>query len=508
MSSGSVDAWIESWARHRPRHPAIVFEDTAVSYAELAERVARRARWLSEQGVQPGDRVGFCGLNRVEVVELLAACARLGAVFLPLNNRLTSGELGFQLADAEPVLVLVTDGFGPTIEAADGPQRATIDLDATSGPEDGLPSTVADVVTTATTSAGPSQELDRDLLMVYTSGTTGQPKGAVHTARSLLFTILNGVAHQDLTAADRVLTVLPLFHVGGLNIQTLPALHVGATVVLQRRFDPGDALDLVARYRPTQTLFVPAVMSAILDHPDLDRVDLSSLVGINSGSSVVPEHLISGFLDRGIPVGQVYGTTETGPTAVVLRYDDGAAHLGSCGRPALHSELRLVDGDGRDVAPGEAGELLVRGPHLFDHYHRRPAETGAAFVDGWYRTGDVGRLDDDGWLFIEDRLGDVLISGGENVYPAEVENTLSEHPGIGAVAVIGRSDDRWGEVPVAVVEPAGDAPTPSVEELRAWCVDRLARFKQPREVIVVDALPRTALGKVTKHVLRADLDQR
>jgi len=496
MTGGSVDAWIESWARHRPRHPAIVFEDATVSYAELAERVARRATWLTERGVEPGDRVGFCGLNRIEFVEVLAACARVGAVFLPLNNRLTSGELGFQLADAGPVLVLVTDGFGPTIEAAGGPQRATIDLDSTSE----LDGAAAERV-----SVDPGSGSDRPLLMVYTSGTTGQPKGAVHTTGSVLATILNGVAHQDLSAGDRILTVLPLFHVGGLNIQTLPALYVGATVILQRRFDPGGALDLVARYRPTQTLFVPAVMSAILDHPDLDRVDLSSLVGINSGSSVVPEHLIGGFLDRGIPVGQVYGATETGPTAVVLRYDDGAAQLGSCGRPALHSEVRLVDGTGRDVAAGEAGELLIRGPHLFGHYHRRPAETEAVFVDGWYRTGDVGRLDDDGWLFIEDRLDDVLISGGENVYPAEVENTLSEHPGIGAVAVIGRDDARWGEVPVAVVEPATDAPTPSVEELRAWCVDRLARFKQPREVIVVDELPRTALGKVTKHVLRQNL---
>lgn len=497
MSGGTVDRWIDAWARHRPGHPAIVLEDTTVTYAELADRVAARSAWLVRHGVTAGDRVGFCGLNRIESIEVLAACARLGAVFLPLNNRLTAGELGYQLADAEPVLVLVSDGFGPTIEAAAGPDANVIDLDGID--------TAAVSPAAGTPAIEPGPEPERAVLMVYTSGTTGQPKGAVHTNRSLLATVLNGVAHQDLSAADRILTVLPLFHVGGLNIQTLPALYVGGTAILQRRFDPGDALELVARHRPTQTLLVPAVMTAILEHPDLDRVDLSSLVGINSGSSVVPDHLIRGFLDRGIPVGQVYGTTETGPTAVVLRYDDGADHIGSCGRPALHSEVRLVDGDGRDVAPGEAGELLIRGFHLFDHYHRRPADTAAAFIDGWYRTGDVGRFDGDGWLFIEDRLGDVLISGGENVYPAEVENALSEHPGIGAVAVIGRTDPRWGEVPVAVVEAATDVPAPDVDELRSWCTDRLARFKQPRQVIVVDALPRTALGKVTKHVLRRQL---
>ncbi len=506
-SRSTLAGWIDHWAQHRPGHPAVVFEGASVTYRELAGRATALARELVERGVGPGDRVAFCGLNRVEQLEALAACSRLGAVLLPLNNRLTVGELGYQLADAAPALALVTDGFGPTIAEAGGPGLALLDLDLDHdvdlgvdpgrdpGPVVGLERGLADGATG-----------DRPALMVYTSGTTGQPKGAVHTDRSLLFTVLNGLAHQDLTAADRVLTVLPLFHVGGLNIQTLPALYAGATVVLQRRFDPTEALELIDRHRPTQTLLVPAVMTALLDHPDLDRADLSSLVGINSGSSVVPEHLIRGFLDRGVPVGQVYGATETGPTAVVLRYEDGAANIGSCGRAALHSELRLVDETGADVGPGGAGELLIRGPHLFDHYHGRPDDTAAAFVDGWYRTGDVGRLDDGGWLRIEDRLGDVLISGGENVYPAEVENALAEHPGIDAVAIIGRPDPRWGEVPVAVVEAADPATAPGIEELRDWCQDRLARFKQPREVVVVDRLPRTALGKVTKHVLRDRLE--
>jgi fatty-acyl-CoA synthase len=497
---GSVDRWIAHWADQRPEHPAVVVDDGSdgsdgsgggieLSYRELAGRVDRMARRLAAAGVGPGDRVAFCGLNRVEQVEALAACARLRAVLLPLNNRLSVGELRFQLVDAAPVMALATDGFAPTLVEAGGPDLPVLDLDGGDG----------DVAAIE----GPAPADDADpLLMVYTSGTTGHPKGAVHTRRSLLFTVLNGVAHQDLTAADRILTLLPLFHVGGLNIQTLPALHVGATVILQHRFEPGRTLELIARHRPTQTLLVPAVMSALLASPDLDRTDLSSLRGINSGSSVVPDHLIQGFLDRGIPVGQVYGTTETGPTAVVLRYDDGADHIGSCGRPALHTEVRLVGPDGADAAPGEAGELLVRGPHLFDHYHGRPDDTAAAFADGWYRTGDVARRDPGGWFRIEDRLGDVLISGGENVYPAEVENVLAEHPGIGAVAVIGRPDERWGEVPVAVIEPGPDEAPPTVEELRAWCDDRLARYKQPREVVVVEHLPRTALGKVTKHVLR------
>ena len=500
--ASSLDRWIAHWADQRPHHPAFVFEGHERSYADLAERVDRAADRLVAGGVAAGDRVGFCGLNRVEQVEALAACARIGAVLLPLNNRLTVGELRYQLADAEPRLILVSDGFGPTIVEAAGPGVTVADLDV--GGWDGIGESQAGPPAPAATPVDARRTADgsEPVLMVYTSGTTGRPKGAVHTRRSLLFTVLNGVAHQDLMADDRILTLLPLFHVGGLNIQTLPALYVGATVILQRRFDPAETLDLIGRHRPTQTLLVPAVMAALLGHPDIDRTDLSSLRGVNSGSSVVPDHLIQGFLDRGLPVGQVYGATETGPTAVVLRYDDGAANIGSCGRAALHTEVRLVDPSGLDVEPGQAGELLVRGPNLFDHYHRRPDDTAAAFVDGWYRTGDVARRDAGGWLFIEDRLGDVLISGGENVYPAEVENALAEHPAIGAVAVIGRADERWGEVPVAVIEAADTEPPPTVDELRAWCADRLARYKQPREVVVVDQLPRTALGKVTKHLLR------
>jgi fatty-acyl-CoA synthase len=472
----------------------VVFEGQQITYRSLHGRVLGLAARLADAGVGRGDRVAFCGLNRPEQIDALFACARIGAMLLPLNNRLTVAEHRFQLEDAEPNLALVTDGFGPAIEQA-MPSLPIVDLDAAGGFEVGA----------AMPSVG---NLADPVLMVYTSGTTGQPKGAVHTQSSLLYTVLNGVAHQDLSRADRVLTVLPIFHVGGLNIQTLPALYVGASVELQRRFDPGACLAAIAANRPTQTLLVPAVMDAVLNHPQFESTDLNSLQGINSGSSVVPPHLIQPFLDRGIPVGQVYGSTETGPTAVVLRYEDGPANVGSCGKPALHTEMRLVDRDGNDVDQGQPGEILIRGPHLFTEYWNRPADTVAAFTDGWFRTGDVARQDERGFLYVEDRLGDVLISGGENVYPAEVESTLAAHPGIGQVAIVGRADERWGEIPVAFIEPVSDHPAPTVDELRAWCEDRLARFKQPREVVVVDELPRTALGKVTKHRLRDRLEQR
>jgi fatty-acyl-CoA synthase len=244
------------------------------------------------------------------------------------------------------------------------------------------------------------------------------------------------------------------------------------------------------------------MLRAVSSHPTFAATDISSLAGINSGSSVVPADVMAPFFDRGVPVGQVYGTTETGPTAVVLGYDEAAAHIGSCGREAAHTELRIVDGDGADVAAGAAGELWLRGPHLFSGYWNAPEATAAAFAaGGWFRTGDIGYRDAEGYVFIADRIKDVVITGGENVYPAEIEPVLAEHPAIAEVAVIARPDGRWGEIPVAVIVPTPGSRL-SIDELRGWCDGRLARFKQPRAIAVVDELPRTALGKVKKHELR------
>lgn len=483
----SIDQWIHHWSEHRGDHLAVQVADNQVTYRQLSDAIHATAGWMLDRGVEHGDRVAFIGANRVEQITALFACARVGAMLLPLNNRLTAAEHVYQLSDADPAVVLATDGFAAHIADAD-PNRQIVDLDV-----DPFPTAGAVVEATGRDSDG--------VLMVYTSGTTGHPKGAVHTQSSLLFAILNAVTHQDLGTDDIILTSLPLFHVGGLNIQTLPALYAGATVHLQSAFDPAEALAIIRTHRPTQTLQVPATMAALLAHPDLESTDLSCLAGMNSGSSVIPAHLIRALGDLGVRVGQTYGATETGPTALVLRYAD-SDRIGSCGKPAMHTELRIVDEAGTDVTPGEPGELWLRGPHMFREYWGLPETTNESFVDGWYRTGDVGRRDVDGFVYIEDRVKDMVISGGENVYPAEVENVLAEHPALAEVTVLGRADDRWGEVPVAVAVIAAGQTEPTIEELRAWCVDRLARYKQPRELITVDQLPRTALGKVTKHILR------
>ena len=487
----------------------IVFEGADVTYRLLGARIDATAAGLAAAGVGHGDRVVFCGLNRLELLEALLACCRLGAVLCPINNRLTPPEVAVLLADCRPVVLLATDGFDALLAEAvarvDGEADGHLrDLDADPFPGSTLDSRTLDSRALDSTTSGRTT-LDDPALMVYTSGTTGAPKGAVHTQASLLATWRNSIDHQGLTEADTIVAPLPTFHVGGLNIQTLPTLAVGGTVLLQRRFDPDGVLELIRQHRPTQTLLVPAMLAAIAAHPDFPTTDLTSLVGINTGSSIVPEAVMRPFFDRGVPVGQVYGTTETGPTAIVLDYHDAEAKVGSCGRPALLTELRIVDPDGQEVAAGVDGEIQLRGPNVFSHYWENTAATDDAFVDGWFRTGDVGHRDGDGYVTIADRLKDVIISGGENVYPAEVEAVLADHPAIADVAVVGRADERWGETPVAVVIAApGSAVT--IEELRSWCDGRMARFKQPTAVLVVDDLPRTALGKVRKHELRSQLE--
>ena len=493
--------WIERWAELAPAKCAVHFEGADISYGGFARRIDRLARALkSGLGVRPGDRVAHLGLNSPELLDLVFAAARLGAMAVPLNWRLAPPEHRFMLDDSTPKAVLVEPAFvdhmaevGP---AGDDPRRVCYGA----APPGWLPyeTLLAEATGAGRADHGGDQS---PILLVYTSGTTGRPKGAVLTQEAILWNAINSTHAHDLTSADHVLTNIPMFHVGGLNIQTLPALHAGATVSLQARFDPGRTLEAIAGRRPTLALLVPAMMKALVDHPDWAATDLSSLRGVMAGSSTVPAALIRGFLERGVPVGQIYGTTETGPIAIYLRFAEAAGRIGSCGQPAVHCEIRLVDDRGRDVAPGAVGEILVRGRSIFREYWHDAQATDAARRDGWFHTGDVGHRDGDGYYFIDDRKTDVVISGGENIYPAELEAVLADQPAIAEAAVVGRADRRWGEVAVAFVVARPDSSLAAADVL-ALFQGRLARYKHPREVIFVDSLPRNAMGKVLKHELR------
>ncbi len=473
--------WLERHADHQPGRIALRFGDEAITYGALAQRVAAAADGLAARGVRRGDRVAFLGQNHPAQIVLLFACARLGAVQVPLNWRLAGPEWHFILADSGTRLLFAMSDFRAAAEAA-APPGCTV-LDATALPEgDPVPAV--------------GQE-DDPILLVYTSGTTGRPKGAVLDQRALLFNALNALHTFRMTAGDRVLTVLPLFHVGGLNIQTTPALYAGAEVILHPRFDPDAAFDAIRDQRPTLSLLVPAVMQALTRHSRWAGAELSCLRGVGAGSSDVPVELIAAFHAKGVPVQQVYGATETCPIAIVQTAEEALAAPGSIGRPALHVDCRVVDSAGRPLPPGQAGEIQVRGPSVLRAYWNRG---DALTADGWFATGDVGRVDEAGRWWFADRVKHVIISGGENIYPAEVERLLASAPGILEGAVVGRPDPKWGEVPVAVVVPSeGFDPAAVLRHFEG----QLARFKHPRDVVAMPALPRTALGKVATAELKA-----
>jgi fatty-acyl-CoA synthase len=491
-------------ARHAaftPDKPAIIFEGERLSYAALNSRIEQAARTLkAEFGVSRGDRVAILSLNRPDYLVLLYACARLGAMLVPLNWRLAVAEQLFILSDARAKVLVLEQAFSEILPKLKTglPDTDVIGLDFV--PPRGIS---FDALLSSAHGDGrnPHTDLTRPLLIVYTSGTTGRPKGAVLRQEALLW---NGVMSQhmhDLTSGDHVLTVLPFFHVGGLNIQTTPALHHGATVTIHARFTPDATLAAIARDRPTLTVLVPATIQAVTEHPDWALTDLSSLKAVSTGSTIVPPHLIEGFVARGVPVLQVYGSTETCPVAVYTRLGGDLARVGSTGLPGLCCEAIVIDDAGNELPPHMPGEIAVRGPNVFYEYWGNEEATREALHDGWYRTGDIGWRDADGYFWVHDRKKNLIISGGENIYPAELERVLLEHPDVRECAVIGRSDPRWDEIPVAyVIRRAGCSV--EADALKAHVLTQLARFKVPRDIVFVDDLPRTALGKVQHFMLR------
>jgi fatty-acyl-CoA synthase len=486
-------------AAFAPEKPAIHFAGATLSYRGFADRIAGAARALkSELGIGRGDRIAVLCSNHPDMLVLLYACARLGAMLVPLNWRLAVPEQMFILTDASVKALVVEESFAAIIPALAEAKPETKIVGFDFAPAGGF--SFAALLTSANGDGrNPHVDLSSPLLIVYTSGTTGRPKGAVLRQEALLW---NGVMSQhmhDLTAADHVLTVLPLFHVGGLNIQTTPALHVGATVTLHARFAPEATLDAIARARPTLTVLVPATIQALIEHSRWAETDLSSLRAVTTGSTQVPQSLIDAVESRGVPVLQVYGSTETSPVAVYARLGGSRSRTGSTGLPGLLCEAKIVDNGGQEVPHGKPGEVVVRGPNVFFEYWGNEAATRATLRDGWYHSGDIGTRDAEGYFFIHDRKNNMIISGGENIYPAEIERVLLAHSAVAEAAVIGRPDPKWQEIPVAYV--VCRAPV-EPETLRQHVAGELARFKVPRKFVFVDSLPRNALGKVQHYRLR------
>lgn len=474
-------------AEFQPDKIAIDSDAGQLTYSELKILANQCAVYFQSVGVMPGDRVAILSLNHPDWFIAVFAAAQCGVVLVPLNWRLSVDELHYVITDSDPVLLFYDKEFSDTASALhkDGMQLCKFATDE-------FPPIPA---TDQVSFCGSWYDDTVPFLLVYTSGTTGRPKGAVLNQRALMCSAEMSQHMTDLTANDRVLNVLPLFHVGGLNIQPLPALLYGATLVLHSRFNPDAAADVLGKKRITLVNSVPTILQAMLASPQWKPENYTALRAISIGSTDVPVSLIEQVHECGIPLIQVYGATETGPVAIYQRVEN-ASMVGSIGRVGLLCEVRLCDEEGSDVASGQAGEIHIKGDNLLSFYWNNNEATAANVVDGWFRTGDVAHRDDKGFYWFDDRLKHVVISGGENIYPAELERVISEVQGVDEVAVVGRADERWGEVPVAVIVGSADKQT-----VLNSC-ESLARFKRPKDVVFVEALPRNALGKIQVHEVK------
>ena len=491
---------VEHWAGMLPAKCAIHFHGEDIAYAALWQRIEAATVTLAQRfAVQPGERIAYLGLNHPDFIVFLMALARLGAIAVPLNMRLAPAELAAILEHAGARLLLCDEAMHDAGSAAARAAQVVMESAIVLAAPAQHPARPAHENGSHQGFAGDD---DMPVLLVYTSGTTGKPKGALHTQANLLWNIQAATASQDIVHQDHLLNSLPMFHVGGLCIQLLPVLAAGGTVTLHARFDPAAWIADVAARRPTLSLLVPATLKAILDHPAWPAADVSSLRFINTGSSSVPRSMIDAVHARGVPVSQVYGATETGPVSIVLRPEHAVAHAGSTGKAALHVEVRLVKADGNDAVADETGEIWIRGKNVVAGYWNDAHHP--AFAGGWFRSGDLAYRDAAGFYWVVGRSKDMIISGGENIYPAELENVLADCAHILEAAVIGQDDAKWGEVAVAVIvkKPAATLDEAGVRQLFEG---RLARFKHPRRVIFVETLPKTALGKVQKPVLKAQL---
>ncbi|WP_405477515.1 acyl-CoA synthetase [Streptomyces sp. NBC_00009] len=489
MRNEGLGSWPARRARKTPHRTALIHGDTTVSYAALHERTTRLAHALRALGVRRGDRVAYLGPNHPSFLEALFATGLLGAVFVPLNTRLAEPELAFQIRDSGATVLLHAAARGGDLQGI----RTAVEADGPAYEE----LLAAAPVLPIDEQVGP----DDVCIIMYTSGTTGRPKGAMLTHGNLTWNAVNVLVDQDLIADEIALVAAPLFHTAGLNMLTLPVLLKGGSCVLVGSFDAAATLELVERHRVTFMFGVPTMFDQLTRQPNWPDADLSSLRMLSCGGSPVPTPLIAAYQDRGLTFLQGYGMTEAAPGTLFLDAEHAVSKAGTAGVPHFFSDVRVARPDLAPVEPGETGEVLVRGPHVMPGYWGLPGESAAAFADGWFRTGDAARIDADGYVTIVDRFKDMIISGGENIYPAEVEDALLAHADIAECAVIGVPDEKWGEVGRAVlVAREGRAPDPN--EVLASLSGRLAPYKIPKSAVVVDALPRTASGKLVKADVR------
>jgi len=493
-----------------PTANALTFEGVSSTFEDLAHNILTAARLLTDLGVNKGDRVGYIGLNHPRLLEVLYASSLIGAVFVPINYRLTPQEIAYIAEDAG-FHVLCADQVSATVleQGLEGPGCPHfIGVDFETPVWQSMQNLLIGRSQTLDASHAESMAVSEDdiALIMYTSGTTGRPKGAQLTHGNIFWNLLNAKFMEE-TMRQATLTCAPLFHIGGLNVTTHPSLVSGVHVVLHKVFDAEQILVDIERYGISTMFGAPTMFDMMRREPRFDETDFSSVLAFNCGAAPVPLPLIETYASKNVTFCQGYGLTETSPYVTVLSTADAQRKKGSAGKPLMFTEVKIVDARDQTCPARDRGEILVRGPNVTPGYWQLTDATAEAFdPEGWFRTGDIGYLDEEGYLFIADRKKDMIITGGENVYPAEVESELLAHPAIAEVAIIGLPDDKWGERVTAVITLSGD-PEPSLESLDQFLADRLARYKRPRELYVVEELPRNPAGKVQKFALRDTLNR-
>jgi fatty-acyl-CoA synthase len=492
VSTPTVDRWVSYWGEVRPDGPAVVFDEQTTSWAELDASVDGMVAGLDGLGVGQGDRVACLASNRPEFYSAFFACSRLGAIFVSLNTRWTSPEIDHVLADSGTTVLITEDKFVDLVASLEAGDRLGVlnlddEVDRSKSAVTRSPAAFSDIVA-----------------ILYTSGTTGVPKGAAITHGNVFFAVQNILRAFDFTSDDRHLVVLPLCFTGGLITLSQPAICSGGTIYLEETFDPAQTLKRIPDEQLTVFFAAPAVLQLLRLYEDFDVRCLDSLKIIVAGAAPVPEPLLDFYDAAGVPIAQGYGCTEGGGFNVCLLPADAKRKIGSAGRACMHTEVKVVDDAGNAAAVNALGEVLLRGPSVMREYWQNPVATAEAFDDGWLRTGDLGRIDEEGFLTIVDRIKDMIITGGMNVYPAEVEAHLYGHPLIVEVAVVAMPHDVFGETVVAVAVVQQDEAL-TLEEIRTFCSGHLADYKIPRRFERVDSLPRNVSGKVLKFEIQDSL---
>ena len=475
--------------------------DRRFSYGQMNDRVGALAAYMKAEGIQPGDRVGFLAFNSTDILDIIFATWRIGAISLALNFRLTSNELAYIVNDAGARMIFFDTALNKTVEGLKPlvPVSRYVALDGLGGDTE----FEKIIRTTVPLYERVPQVLSDQCMLMYSSGTTGNPKGVIFTHGMVLYALLNGLPASQMTAGSVSLAMMPLFHVGGLNVTCLPFLWLGGVTAVVRNFDPVQALDFIGgrELGVTHTLGVPAMFNAMRMAPNIDTTDFSNMVCALAGGASVPQELVEWWYKRGLVIQDGYGMTESAASNCMTPRDYVPTKIGTSGKSLIFTEMKIMSASGEELPDGEVGEIWMRGPTITPGYWNNDKANADSFHDGWFKSGDLAIKDENGCFIIQDRSKDMYISGGENVYPAEVEGILFRHEAVQDVAVIGLPDEKWGEVGCAVVVLKPGA-TITVDDLRSHCDGLIAKYKWPASMATMDVLPRNATGKVKKFELR------